>query len=335
MLTDDIKIGFSEYKGGHLDWDDDGRINHRKTTLLEGAGVKKLVEKSGNELHIKNLKPIQEEFNNQGYDYKLFGQNSNSAAKLLVDGLGLKFKLPEYYAGSQVWAPEWNTQFEHTLVDYLTEFKFDKASEKLQETLSKKLQEFSSKLDEAMEKARNVIKILNDTIGDEKAELSNQLIKLKDVLKDNLSKLTATFEEQTEAEYERLCKAYEQSEKAKLDATCSVETATRTWRTELFDEVTIHYECEKLINCNDAKYEIFEKVLEKIGNGFGSNKELMTEDYENKKSEILKNIMAKDEILKGAKQLILDESESIVGNLFAGLINDFAMNQHHYDYAEL
>jgi len=115
--VDDLKVTQLPYIDGHPDWDNsEGLENslHTRKVLATGSDLEI-------NLIAERMSKQVDWINSQNFDYKLptIGpwQNSNTVTRYLVEGVGLKFELPEYSDGKKVVAPAWDSILRHTSTD--------------------------------------------------------------------------------------------------------------------------------------------------------------------------------------------------------------------------
>ena len=168
-FRDNLKVSKMAYVRGHPDYPIEG-TSHPKRLSIEGND--QLINPYIEKMESGPMKWI----NDGNFDYKvLIGQNSNSAVRKLIEGVGLEFGLPKYEDGRllKIWkeviAPEWGAKIEHTWIDKTGvgekawEF-YDKLKEKLDE-LNKKYSE----------KVAQVKKDIAEKMGIEMKELDEKL----------------------------------------------------------------------------------------------------------------------------------------------------------------
>ena len=168
-FRDNLKVSKMAYVWGHPDYPIEG-TSHPKRLSIEGND--QLINPYIEKMESGPMKWI----NDGNFDYKvLIGQNSNSAVRKLIEGVGLEFGLPKYEDGRllKIWkeviAPEWGAKIEHTWIDKTGvgekawEF-YDKLKEKLDE-LNKKYSE----------KVAQVKKDIAEKMGIEMKELDEKL----------------------------------------------------------------------------------------------------------------------------------------------------------------
>ena len=118
-LLDDLKVSKILYNKSHKDWDE-------KVGLISSIHTRKIIVNGKDDQidsYVIRLDEAMDFINSGHFDYKIAGftlgswQNSNSAARYLIDSTGLSFELPKHPDGTTVIAPGWDEKIGHTLVD--------------------------------------------------------------------------------------------------------------------------------------------------------------------------------------------------------------------------
>ena len=162
-FRDNLKVTKLPYNPDHPDFVKDYWASPKKL-IIEGNDhlVNPYIEK----MESNPMKRI----NDANIDYKvLIGQNSNAAAREMIEGAGLEFKLPEYEDGTKVIAPQWGAKIERTWID---KTRVGEKAWAFYDKLEEKVNELNKKYNE---KINQVKKDIAEKMGIEMKELDKKL----------------------------------------------------------------------------------------------------------------------------------------------------------------
>jgi|GEM_PF-4795539 hypothetical protein len=130
MLMDDLKIVKQPYQANLEPLFPNDYFSPNKLPQLPHITIATGTDAEIN-AYVEKMWQRAQEINEGNYDYKFSPfcgapwcaqQNSNTVIKDLTETAGLKFQLPKYANGQNVWAPGWRGTIEHTLGDKISKY---------------------------------------------------------------------------------------------------------------------------------------------------------------------------------------------------------------------